>query len=260
MESPSEQEKRPSETGYLRPPGLEMGNGLAIFSLVFMVFAAAQFAAMFERILHTTPELSGSFIGMSRSDLFAARFKALAENGDAVAFIGLVSGLVSLVLLLGLVYWWKGARITQFIGMRLPAWRPFLAWCGFFVLVYAALEGIAYLLPEGSESSFVEHVMASITDRGMFVLGVALMPALFEEFLFRGLLLGSLRHLLDKHTAIAITAGIFTFIHFQYEWYLLLLNVLPLGVFLGYARANSGSIWTCVILHFLNNAAGLVLP
>ena len=41
---------------------------------------------------------------------------------------------------------------------------------------------------------------------------------------------------------------------------LLLLNVLPLGVFLGYARANSGSIWTCVFLHLLNNAAGLVLP
>lgn len=94
----------------------------------------------------------------------------------------------------------------------------------------------------------------------MFLLGAALMPALFEEFLFRGLLFGSLRHMLDKHSAIAITAGVFTFIHMQYDWYLLLLQVLPLGVFLGYARANTGSIWTSIVLHFTNNAASVLLP
>lgn len=261
MESPSEQGKPQPERVHVRPPGLEMGNGLAIFSLVFMVFAGAQFVAMIMRIRATTPQLSGAgFSDLKNNDLFAARWKELSENGDAISWVGLASGLAGLVLLLGLVRWWKGPRIVQFLALRLPAWRPFLAWCGFFVLVYAALEGIAYLLPEGSESEFVAHVLGSITNRGMFVLGVALLPALFEELLFRGLLYGSLRHLLDKHSAIAISAGIFTFIHLQYEWYLLLLNVLPLGIFLGYARANSGSIWTCVFLHFVNNAAGLYLP
>jgi membrane protease YdiL (CAAX protease family) len=86
------------------------------------------------------------------------------------------------------------------------------------------------------------------------------MPALFEEFLLRGLLYGSLRHVLDHHKAIAIVAGLFTLLHPQYDWYVLLLIVLPMGVMLGYARANSGSIWVPVFLHMLNNTLSILLP
>lgn len=261
MESPSDPEKQRPEAGFVRPPGLEMGNGLAIFSLVFLVFAGAQFITMLFHVKSTTPELANSsWSDLQNNDLFAQRWKDLSENGDAIAWVGLASGLSGLLVLLSLVRWWKGARIVQFLGLKLPAWRPLLAWLGFFILVYAALEAIARLLPSAFESDFIEHVMGSITNKPMFLIGVALMPALFEEFLFRGLLYGSLRHLLDKHSAIAICAGLFTFTHLQYEWYLLLLNVLPLGVFLGYARANSGSIWTAVLLHFLNNSVGLFIP
>ncbi|HNK86527.1 MAG TPA: CPBP family intramembrane metalloprotease, partial [Flavobacteriales bacterium] len=75
-----------------------------------------------------------------------------------------------------------------------------------------------------------------------------------------GLLYGSLRHVLDKHTAIAIASGVFTIIHVQYPWYLLALYILPLAVLLGYARANTGSIWTAVVLHLINNTVSLALP
>lgn len=260
MESPQEPEKQLPETAYVRPPGLEMGNGLAIFVLVFLTFIGAQIGAMIARVKMVTPDLAGVSVSeLLDSDRFAERWKDLSTNGDSIAWIELVSGSVGIVVLLLVCWWWKKQRMVQFLGLRPPAFRPFLAWCGLFVGVFAALEVIAYFLPE-MESDFMTKVLSSITHYPFFILGSCLVPALFEELLFRGMLLGSLRHLLDKNTAVAITAGLFTFTHMQYEWYLLLFNLLPLAVFLGYARTNTGSIWTGVFLHFVNNAASVLLP
>jgi membrane protease YdiL (CAAX protease family) len=63
---------------------------------------------------------------------------------------------------------------------------------------------------------------------------------------------GSLRYVMDKHVAVALTRGMFTLMHLQYEVAVMLL-ILPIGVVLGYARANTGSIWVPVLLHMLNN-------
>ncbi len=260
MEPSSAPEKQAPEPRFIRPPGLEMGNGLAIFSLAFMVFSGAQFFLMASRVRSLTPDMQGiPLASLFSIEGFAERWEALSTNGDVIAFISLWAGLAGLVVLLGITAWWKGPRTVQFLGLRPPALKPFLAWCGFFLVVFILLEALAYLLPD-MDGSFMEQVIASITSRPMFLLGAALMPAIYEELLFRGLLLGSLRHMLDKHSAIAITAGVFTFIHMQYDWYLLLLQVLPLAVFLGYARANTGSIWTSIVLHFANNAASVLLP
>jgi membrane protease YdiL (CAAX protease family) len=270
MENQSEPEKQLPEAPYVRPPGLEMGNGLAIFMLVFVTFIFAQVIAMMLRVKAVTPDLAS--IGWSdlfRNDAFIARWNELSSNGDSIAWVELIAGTVGLCALLLICRWWKRDRMVQFLGLRPPAFRPFLAWCGVFVGLFIAIEMIGRLLPNVCEqfgydlpldSEFMTKVLASITNYPLFYLGSCLLPALFEELLFRGVLLGSLRHLLDKNTAIAITAGLFTFTHMQYEWYLMLFNLLPLAVFLGYARTNTGSIWTGVFLHFVNNAASIILP
>jgi len=92
----------------------------------------------------------------------------------------------------------------------------------------------------------------------LLAIGVGLMAPLFEEFLLRGLLLGSIRHITDAHSAIALTAGVFTLMHLQYNWTVMLL-ILPLGITLGYARVRSGSIWVPVLLHMINNMATVLL-
>lgn len=245
----------------MRPPALEMGNGLAIFFLVFLAFLFCQSFFLAERVLKTTPELSQRSLtsGVLDDPLFQERAQALVDDGDTVSHVSLWSGLASLLLLLTFTFWWKRGRMAGFLGLRPPEFRPLAAWTGLFILCLSLLELIAWLLPE-FDNSFMERVLETAHNRPMLFLGSALMPALFEEFLLRGLLFGSLRHLLDKHVAIAIVSGLFTIVHLQYPWYLLLLFILPLGVLLGYARANTGSIWTSVLLHFLNNALSLALP
>ncbi|HEX2618140.1 MAG TPA: CPBP family intramembrane glutamic endopeptidase [Flavobacteriales bacterium] len=261
MEPSYEPEKRSPEPAYIRPPGLEFGRGLAIFSLVFLVFFGAQIVLFIERVIHLTPELrqQGFSFSLLDSAHFQERYLELSSNGDVLALVSLFSGLIGLALLFATVASWKKGRTVQFLAMRLPDWKAALAWTGLFLVVFVVLEVVAYFLPE-MDSDFMKKVLATVTNYPLLVLGVCVLPALFEEFLLRGLLYGSLRHLLDKHTSIAIVAGLFALVHQQYEWYIQLLYVLPLGVFLGYARANTGSIWTGIFLHMLNNCLSIVLP
>ncbi|MBS1568691.1 MAG: CPBP family intramembrane metalloprotease [Bacteroidetes bacterium] len=261
MEGSSAPEQPRFEPGFLRPPGLEMARGLLYFALVFMVFMFAQMSFLVWRVYAMSPELAkqGFSLDLLDTQPFQDRWVKLASNGDVLSLVSLLSGGSSLALLLVLASRWKHKRMASFLALRLPSPKAFLTWLGFFILLFAALEAIWMLFPE-MDSEFMKNVLATAHNWPLLILGLGVMPALFEEFLLRGLLYGSLRHLLDKHVSVAIVAGVFTLVHQQYDWYILLLYVLPLGVFLGYARANTGSIWTGVFLHMLNNLLSMVLP
>lgn len=244
-----------------RLPGLEMARGLLYAAFTFTVFMFVQMAVLIWRIMVLTPALAkqGFSLQLLDTPAFQARWAELGANGDVLSWVSLLAGAAGLALLLWFTIRWKRGRTPHFLALGLPSLRAFFLWTGLFLLLFAALEAIAFFLPD-LNSDFMKKVLGTITNYPMMLLGLGLMPALFEEFLLRGLLFGSLRHTMDKHAAVAITAGVFTVVHQQYDWYILLLYVLPFGVFLGYARANSGSIWMSVFLHLLNNLASMVLP
>ncbi len=89
------------------------------------------------------------------------------------------------------------------------------------------------------------------------LLVMALMPALGEELIFRGVVQGLfVKMTRNTHLGIIITAFIFSAIHMQF------LGFLPrfvLGIMLGYAFVISGSLWTPIWLHFVNNASSVVI-
>jgi membrane protease YdiL (CAAX protease family) len=80
---------------------------------------------------------------------------------------------------------------------------------------------------------------------------MALIPALAEESLFRGVLQPLLARHINKHAAIWISATIFGVMHNQY---LAFLSITILGALLGYLRDWSQSLWLPSLLHFFNNA------
>jgi membrane protease YdiL (CAAX protease family) len=238
-----------------------MARGLLLFSFVFLTFMFAQMAILVWRVMVLTPALAKQGFSMEILDSprFLERWNELASNGDVLSVVSLLSGLVGLALLLIVTYRWKRRLMAQFLALRPPPFRLLLVWTGLFIVLFAALEAISLLFPQ-MNSDFMAKVLDTVTDYPLLLLGMGILPAVFEEFLLRGLLYGSLRHLMDKNVSVAIVAGIFTLVHQQYDWYILLLYVLPLGVFLGYARANTGSIWTGVFLHMLNNCVSMMLP
>jgi membrane protease YdiL (CAAX protease family) len=81
---------------------------------------------------------------------------------------------------------------------------------------------------------------------------VALLPAIGEELVFRGVLQNSLIKLFGNiHVAVFITAALFSFIHFQFFGFF---PRMLLGIVLGYLYITSGNILVSMLMHFINNA------
>ena len=85
---------------------------------------------------------------------------------------------------------------------------------------------------------------------------IALIPAVGEELTFRGVLQQGLTRRMNPHVAIILSAAIFSFIHFQFYGFL---TRMFLGMLLGYMFYITGSLWTSILMHFLNNGSAVLL-
>lgn len=89
------------------------------------------------------------------------------------------------------------------------------------------------------------------------ILIVAVLPALGEEIVFRGLLQKNLEWLFKNgHAAVWVSAIIFSAIHMQFEGFL---PRVVLGALLGYLFYYSKNLWLPIIAHFFNNALTLMV-
>ncbi|MEP7147152.1 MAG: CPBP family intramembrane glutamic endopeptidase [bacterium] len=84
----------------------------------------------------------------------------------------------------------------------------------------------------------------------LIVVVIAVTPAICEEFLFRGLVLKNFEKITVASRAIFFSGLIFAFFHFH-PFNLIPLTVL--GIFLAFVVYHSGSIYTSVACHFINN-------
>jgi uncharacterized protein len=99
--------------------------------------------------------------------------------------------------------------------------------------------------------------MSNVKDLILNLVVIAFIPAFIEELFFRGLVQNLVHKWLKNiHVTIIFTAIFFSAIHMQF------LGILPrviLGLILGYVYFWSGSIWSSIFFHFLNNATAVVL-
>lgn len=85
---------------------------------------------------------------------------------------------------------------------------------------------------------------------------IAFLPAMVEEFFFRGALQGMLTRWMGKPwLAIVVTAVIFSAIHLS--WYGFLPRAM-LGIVLGAVFYITGNLWYSVLMHFVNNGAAVI--
>lgn len=88
------------------------------------------------------------------------------------------------------------------------------------------------------------------------LLVMAILPAVGEELLFRGVLQRLFNEWFKNiHVAIIVTGILFGMIHFQFY------NFLPiafLGILLGYLYVYSGNIWIPILAHFVFNGSTLL--
>jgi uncharacterized protein len=85
---------------------------------------------------------------------------------------------------------------------------------------------------------------------------IAVLPAIGEELLFRGVVQRLLNEWTKNvHVAIILTAILFSALHLQFYGFL---PRTILGVIFGYMFVITKTIWVPVLMHFLNNAAAVI--
>lgn len=124
----------------------------------------------------------------------------------------------------------------------------------------AAFESLEELLKqlEDTAGDLTERMLQVDSIGGLLfnLLVIALIPAIGEELTFRGVLQQALTRRCNVHVAVFLSAFIFSFIHFQFYGFL---PRMFLGLILGYMFYYSGSIWTSILMHFVNNGAAVVV-
>ncbi|MDR2285051.1 MAG: CPBP family intramembrane metalloprotease [Sphingobacterium sp.] len=112
-----------------------------------------------------------------------------------------------------------------------------------------------------------EDNMASLTERIVMVdrwelllvnvIVMAVMPAIAEEYYFRGSLMHIIQRLVKNyHITVWLSAIIFSAIHVQFFGFF---PRMILGVFFGYMFVWTQNIWIPILAHFVNNATVAVL-
>jgi membrane protease YdiL (CAAX protease family) len=151
---------------------------------------------------------------------------------------------------------WKRSLPLVILMMMLAL--PFVTWLGYlnsFMVLPDSLSGLENWMKsaEDSNQQLVESFLAmdSVGDLLVNLLLIAVIPAIGEEFFFRGIIQQELlSKRMNPHVAIWLTAILFSAFHLQFYGFL---QRMILGVLFGYLMWWSGSIWPAVAAHFTNN-------
>lgn len=170
-----------------------------------------------------------------------------------------------------LLSWLYSGSVWQWTRLNcLPTWQTAILYlAGFALLVpciplltafntrlieYLPFETIRWLQALEEPSNRMIETLLHDNLPGQFmrnILLLALVPALGEEILFRGIIQRHLSQWWRKtFLAVIVTAFLFSTVHLQFYGFL---PRLILGFILGYAMEHGKSLWMPIVLHFINN-------
>lgn len=183
-----------------------------------------------------------------------------------------VTQLGALCLIVPAVRWRLGAPLREKLQLRRPEPRTLLPAIG-AVAPLAVLSRALYELAHSQWQQLVADIpalepisrantlesIASQTAAAPFVVlvvALALGPALGEEIVFRGLIGPGLLRRWGVPLGVLFTSVLFAGVHgFPPH----AVATLPLAFFLHYAFLRTGSLWSPILLHFLNNALAVAM-
>lgn len=173
------------------------------------------------------------------------------------------------------------SNLSKFFRLKLPDWKEVLLFVLGLASLTVLLQNYLYIqnhlidlaadnvpiiktmkdlldkLNEYVEKTYNSLLKANnIFESLLIIIVVALIPALSEEFMFRGYIQRSFEIKLKPFYAALITALFFGANHFNPYG---LLPLIILGLYFGYAAYMSDSIFIPIILHFLNNFTAVML-
>lgn len=144
-----------------------------------------------------------------------------------------------------------GRQALRALGFRSAGWRP---------IVFGTLVALAVSVAVtqfGVEPQGIREAMEVARDPGFFLASLLVMAGLaplVEELVFRGLLYGWLAGVWGTVPAWLVSSACFAAAHVELSHILL---VLPLGLWLGWLRRRTDSIWPSLVAHTINNGLAI---
>jgi len=107
-----------------------------------------------------------------------------------------------------------------------------------------------------SEISYYEGYKMYHHPLALMVYSIALLPSIFEELAFRGVMYNYCKTFLDERLVVAVTAFLFAIMHLSL---LSLVWLLPFAFLLGHLRRRYNTIWYGVAFHFTFNLTACII-
>ena len=151
------------------------------------------------------------------------------------------------------------------LRLRWPGWGPIALGAALAVTLNPLSSELQPLvlhyfpIPDAIAQA-VAMVQAAIPNVGTALLLFALLPAICEEFAFRGFILSGLDMAHRRWTAIVLSAFLFGFLHVLLSLSQQFFNATLLGLLLGLMALRTRSILPGIAFHVTNNALAVLLP
>lgn len=175
------------------------------------------------------------------------------------AFVGTIVTQVIIFAAPILLTWYMKTDKKELFSLKAPKLymipASFLLYVGTLLVELVAVYFLTKMFPESTEN--MNETFHEITRHSFLAVAfvIAVMPAIGEELLFRGLTLGSLNSKHKAVWAILVSSLIFGLYHGSV---VKLLPTTMLGACFAYIVYKGGSIYITMALHFLNNLLSVI--
>ncbi len=181
-------------------------------------------------------------------------------SGDVQSYLGYLCSPVAIVAALALCRLFYGTPIKEYAGVKCSPKYYLIAVLTIFGLLFAVspLNSLFVYLLEMCGYQSQQSSLPSFEGWGMLggLVVIALLPAVFEELLFRGVILGNAEKGTGTVASIFLSAFVFALYHGSVEQ---TIYQFICGCAFALLALRSGSILPSMLAHFLNNAVIIVL-
>ena len=186
---------------------------------------------------------------------------ALFSEPMFLTVINIFVSIIVFTLTFSIILFGEHLKLPQIVSFKKPN-KEFFAPLVLICIGVSAFANVVANMLSGLFNSVGIPVTAPDFDTPKGVLGfivtflcIAITPALVEELAMRGIVLGSLKRY-GKGFAVGVSSILFGMMHGN-------LSQIPfafiLGIAIGIAVIKTDSIWTGVLIHFINNAVSVIL-
>jgi len=234
--------QKPQAWGFWETLGLTFIIVLA--QLVIDLVVGAVFAAVY---MARSPNLSTADVAI-----------LLSSNGLYVSVATAVTAPAIAGLCVMFAWLRRGMPVRDYFGLTKPSLRVFLFWVGLAAAFAPASDTLRYAIGQNTLSRFTIDAYQSAVFVPLLWVAFIVMAPMWEEIVFRGFLFtGIQQSRVGSAGAVLVTATLWAGLHLQYNL-CGILTVLVLGLLLGMARLQSGSIVPCIVMHGVNNLIATV--